>query len=97
MIKIKVKFSKSNKPNKKYKVKIFNQTIHFGDERYQDYTIHEDRKRKLLYLARHRHNEDWSSTGIKTAGFWSRWILWNKPSLRESLIDTAKRFNITFE
>jgi hypothetical protein len=29
--------------------------------------------------------EDWSKAGIYTAGFWSRWLLWSQPSLREAI------------
>lgn len=61
-------------------------------EPYEDFTIHKDIKRKELYEARHKVREDW--TDPKTAGFWSKWILWNKPSLEASLKDTLKRFNL---
>ena len=40
-------------------------------------------------------NEDWTSQGYETAGFYSRWILWNLPSLRASVADTNKRFSNT--
>ncbi len=33
-------------------------------------------------------------TGIKTAGFWSRWVLWNLPTLQASISDVNKRVNI---
>ena len=46
------------------------------------------------YIARHRVRENWNKSGIHTAGFWSRWILWNKPTLQESINDVEKRFNI---
>jgi hypothetical protein len=51
-------------------------------------------KERLNYLARHRVRENWNKSGIHTAGFWSRWILWNKPTLQESINDVEKRFNI---
>ena len=35
-------------------------------------------------------NENWNDP--TTAGFFSRWITWNKPTLTESLKDTNKRF-----
>ena len=47
----------------------------------------------VTYIARHKGmNEDWSSEGYETAGFYSRWTLWNLPSLRASVADTNKRF-----
>ena len=69
----------------------------FGDSRYQDYTIHKDSDRKTNYLSRHKTNENWSVTGIKSAGFYSRWILWNKTTLDNSIRDVNQRFNIDIE
>jgi hypothetical protein len=46
------------------------------------------------YETRHKSREDWKKSGIKTAGFWSKWILWNKSSLISSIRDTQKRFGI---
>ena len=54
--------------------------IHFGDTRYQDFTQHGDKQRRLNYLTR--------TAGIKnkegkltkddknTANYWSRKVLW---------------------
>jgi hypothetical protein len=51
-------------------------------------------KERQNYIARHKVRENWNKSGIHTAGFWSRWILWNKPTLQESINDVEKRFNI---
>ena len=91
--------TKSKRKNKKYdvldsdKIKI----ISFGDSRYQDYTIHKDSERKTNYLSRHKTNENWSLTGIHSAGFYSRWILWNKTTLDNSIRDVNQRFNINIK
>ena len=90
----KIILQKSNNPNKKYMVTIGKKTIHFGSSPYKSYEVHKDKARMLRYLNRHRSRENWTKSGIKTAGFWSRWILWNKPSLLASIKDTEKRFNI---
>ena len=48
-----IEIKTSNKPNKKYVAVINNKkTIHFGDDRYSDYTMHKDpaRKTKLICL-----------------------------------------------
>ena len=90
----KIILQKSNRSEKKYMVTIGKKTIHFGSSPYKSYEIHKDKARMLRYLNRHRSRENWSKSGIKTAGFWSRWILWNKPSLLASIKDTEKRFNI---
>lgn len=58
-----------------------NKKIHFGSPAHENYTIHNDDKRKELYIARHIKNEDWDKTGLETAGFWSKHILWNKKKI----------------
>ena len=69
-------------------------TVRFGDVRYEDYTIHKDTQRKQRYLARHKKRENWTIGGVSTAGFWSRWLLWNKPSVTQSIKDIEERFGI---
>ena len=58
-----------------------NKKIHFGSPTHENYTIHNDDKRKELYIARHRKREDWTKTGLNTAGFWAKHILWNKKKI----------------
>lgn len=70
------------------------QTIHFGSAFHSDYTVHKDKRRKQLYIIRHRKRENWNKSGIRTAGFLSRWLLWNKPSLEESIKNIEKNFNV---
>jgi hypothetical protein len=60
-------------------------TVHFGADGYEDYTQHKDRVRWERYIARHKLSENWTATGVLTAGFWSRWLLWNHPSFETSL------------
>ena len=55
--------------------------IYFGAVGYSDFTIHKDPDRKQRYINRHEKNENWTKSGIDSAGFWSRWLLWNKPSI----------------
>jgi hypothetical protein len=71
-------------------------TVNFGQKGASDYTKHRDQKRKQLYLARHRKRENWTKSGIRTAGFWSRWLLWNKQSLHASKQDVQRRFGVKF-
>ncbi len=84
--------------DKKYKIMLFDsannniKTVNFGERGYEDYTTHRDPDRKERYIKRHQKNEDW--TNPLTAGFWSRWLLWNKPSLKESIDDIERNFNI---
>lgn len=83
---------KSSKPDKKWMVKNDNKTIHFGASGMSDFTKHKDEERKNRYIARHKVNQDWNNP--KTAGFWAKNILWNKPTLEQSIKDTERRFNI---
>ena len=68
--------------------------VHFGATGYSDFTIHKDHDRMLRYTQRHKKNENWKKSGIYTAGFWAKWILWNKPTLLASIRDTEQRFGI---
>ena len=65
----------------------------------KDYTLHSPNERdekKKNYISRHRKNENWNDP--KTAGFYSKNILWNKPSIGESIKDMNKRYkNIKFK
>ena len=93
-----IQISKSDSKNKKYKAVITNgttkKTIHFGAKGYSDYTIHGDETRKQNYISRHKTNEDWNNIN---AGFLSRFILWNKRTVQESISDlNAKYKNVKF-
>ena len=49
---------------------------------------------KKRYINRHKNNEDWTKSGIDTAGFWSRWLLWNKKTIQDSYKDIKNNFKI---
>jgi hypothetical protein len=90
----------SDKKTKKWIVSYINpktkrvRTINFGAKGMTDFILSKgDKKRKERYLLRHsKMGEDW--TDPETAGFFSRWLLWNKKSLKASIKDTERRFNI---
>jgi hypothetical protein len=87
--------SKSTRKDKKWKVETpEGKTIHFGAAGYSDFTLHKNLARKNLYIMRHQMNENWTKSGINTAGFWSYWLLWNKPTLEASIRDTERKFEI---
>ena len=69
-----------------------NRKVFFGASGYSDYTIHKDDERKLRYIKRHQERENWGKSGINTAGFWSRWLLWNLSTIEASYRDIKKRF-----
>jgi hypothetical protein len=71
--------------------------VHFGARGYQNYggvgrERHMDPERKRRYIERHRSRENWNKPD--TAGSLSRWILWNKSSLRKSIADYKRRFRL---
>jgi hypothetical protein len=84
--------SKSPLKTKKFRA-YFNDDSHtdFGAKGYSDFTMHHDEKRKQNYLQRHSH-ENWSDP--TSAGSLSRYILWNKHSLKDSISDFKKRFKL---
>jgi hypothetical protein len=85
--------NKSTQRNKKYMVVTpKGNIIHFGARGYDYYWDHRDPKRKKLYDARHKHHEQWNNP--YTAGFWAKWLLWNKLTPRASVQDIMHRFRI---
>ena len=88
---------KSDKPDQKYYIiNKDNKRVYFGAAGYSDFTQHKDEARRQRYVARHEKNESkyWNKSGIGTASFWSRWLLWNLPTISASYQDIKKRFNI---
>ena len=68
--------------------------VNFGAKGYSDYTMHKDPERKKRYIKRHASTENWTVSGVLKPGFWSRWILWNLPSLQRSISDKKHRFKL---
>ena len=76
--------------------------IKFGAVNYKDYIIYNKEegktvadKKKRNYLARHRPKENWDNE--LSAGYWSRWVLWNKPTLEQSFDYMKKHKLITLK
>ncbi len=68
-------------------------TTPFGQRGYSDFTKHKDVTRRGRYLRRHKGmGENWNDP--TSAGALSRWVLWNKPSLRGSINDFKRRFSL---
>ena len=101
-----IKLSQSTRQVKKFMAQFTNKetnktnTIHIGAEKYTDYiqlnqmgSKSQADEHKERYLSRHsKNNEDW--TDITTAGFWSRWLLWNLPTMNESIKYIENKFNV---
>jgi len=92
------KIVKSKKKTKKYDAHFYEELkgkdkiVSFGAEGYSDFTKHKDEARKKRYMLRHSANEDWADP--ITPGALSRWILWNKPTLKASIEEFKKRFKL---
>jgi len=94
---MKVEIKPSTRKGKKFMAIFFDgdkkvKTTHFGSAGMSDFTKHKDEARKKLYLDRHRKREDWNA--YMTAGSLSKWILWNKPTIKASIADYKKRFKL---
>ena len=99
-------FSVKKSPNPKYKlqVELYNtetkkiKRIQFGMKDFILYNKEEGKtvanKHKKLYLTRHSKREDWTKSGIESRGFWSRWLLWSKETLDNSIKFILKKFNL---
>ena len=64
--------------------------VDFGAKGYSDYTLHKDKERMKRYIIRHQKRENWTRSGVATAGFWSRWVLWSEPNLRAAIRKTQR-------
>ena len=98
---IDVFISKSDRKGKKYKIVIMEdkrkKTIHIGASGMEDYTQHHDDERKKRYIDRHEKREYWTKSGIKSPGFWSRWLTWNLPTISGSISDIEKKFDVNIK
>ena len=92
--------SPSTNTHKKFDVMQLNNNkkiTSFGAKGYSDYTkpTENNEQKKLNYIKRHSVNENWHD--LTKAGTWSRFMLWNKPTLHESAKDMKRRFNINIK
>ena len=101
-----IKLVKLSGDSKKYKAVLLNKdtgrevNVKFGSSSNMDYTKYYKRDgkevadmKKKAYIARHsKNNEDWTASGKDTAGFFSRWVLWNKPTVESSLAYVKRKF-----
>jgi len=88
-----------------------NYTIHKTSERMRNYvrrhggkipssTDNEDDPNKIhkkMMNVKTSNKENWSKKGSRTAGFWSRWLLWSEPSLKNAKKLITSKFNIYFK
>jgi len=67
-------------------------TTHFGLKGGSTFIDHKDETKKKNYLARHKVRENWND--YMSAGSLARFLLWNEPTLTESIKSYKKRFNL---
>ena len=65
--------------------------VRFGQKDAYTYYDGATETKQKAYIARHsKNNENWSRSGNRTPGFFSRWVLWNK-TIRNIKQDLQKR------
>lgn len=82
----------NDKKHKYYIITSIGRRVYFGSYGASDMTLHKNEERKNRYIHRHKERENWTKSGMDTAGFWSRWLLWNKPTIKSSYEDIKKKF-----
>ncbi len=75
-----------------YELPTMKKILSFGAKGYSDFPTHKDDKRKVNYIKRHSVLEDW--TNLEKSGTWSRYVLWNQPTIKSSISDMQRKFNI---
>ena len=89
---------KSSNNNKKFDAIIDGKKkISFGASGYSDYTKHKDNDRKQRYIDRHK-NEDWTKSNVASPAWMSRFVLWEKPTLKGAIDNANGKYkNIKFK
>jgi len=88
---------KSSKPTKKYTAVFLlengkEKKVNFGQKGANDFTITGDEDAKKRYIK--RHTKDLKTKDPLRPGYLSMFILWNKKTLKDSIEDYKKRFNL---
>jgi hypothetical protein len=86
-----VKLTKANDGKHKWIAEFEDGTrTRFGQQGADDFTITGDEEQKKRYRA--RHEKDLKTKDPKRAGYLSYYVLWNLPTIAESVRDFNKRF-----
>ena len=89
---------RSRRPEKKWDAVFVKEdgkekTVSFGQAGASNYTKHKNSTRKQRYIQRHSGmGEHWRRPD--TPGALSRWILWNKKTLKASVADFKRRVGV---
>lgn len=84
-------------PEKKYDAIISDgekiiDVVSFGDPNFEDFTLHKDEERKKLYIGRRSNMEKKYYNDPFAPAFYALHVLWNKPSIHESIKDINDKF-----
>ena len=83
--------SKSDKPDKKYKIVLDGKkTIYIGQAGASDYLQHKDEERKQRYINRHKKREEHLWNDPSTPAYWSRWLTWEKTNIKDAINNINK-------
>jgi|TARA_R100000084_G_scaffold103021_1_gene58882 hypothetical protein len=94
---------KNRNGDAKYIAKIGNKTFKFGHKSYRDYTLMNNKKSQFYeelpaerdrVRANYRRRHKGDKLNEISSGSLSYFLLWNKPTLKESIKDFEKKFNI---
>lgn len=102
---MKVEIAKSDRQGKKFKIVMQSdgtppsgarktKTIHIGQAGADDFTLTGDTEARKRYITRHKKREDWTKSGINTAGFWAYHLLWRFRTKQEAVKKIEKQFNL---
>ena len=67
-------------------------TIHFGSDVGKTFIDHQDEKKKSAWEARHRQDKGYNDR--KSGIYYSKSLLWTKPTLNEAIASLEKKDNI---
>lgn len=92
LLSVKPSTNKNKKFDALFDINGIKKSVSFGQKNADDFTKTGDTEQKKRYLARHEKREKWSDP--LTAGSLSRYVLWNKPTMKASIADFKKKFNL---
>ena len=90
-----IELMKSPRAGKRFAVCWAGRVIHFGQPGAFTYADGAGHAKRAAYLARHgaaKSGEDW--TDPTTAGYWARWLLWEKRGIGNGLAEAVRRLNV---
>jgi len=68
-------------------------TTQFGDDRYEDYSMHKNKERRAAY--RKRHQKDLEKGNYMSAGWLAMYLLWGPyTNLDKNIKSYKRRFNL---